>query len=75
MTVGGGVGVDTDVRPDKTTYTLPLSPRLSIAAVPITTAAADTGPSVVVVVIYIHGGGGGNRTRNGVIGKICETVI
>lgn len=41
MTVGGGVGVDTDVRPDKTTYTgLPLTHRPSIVAVPSIVAGA-----------------------------------
>jgi len=41
MTVGGGVGVDTDVRPDKTTYTgLPLTHRPSIVAVPTIVAGA-----------------------------------
>jgi len=55
---GGGVGVDTDVRPDKTTRTgLPLTHR------PPTTAVPTFGCRASVVVIYILGVGGGNRTR------------
>lgn len=76
MTVGGGVGVgvDTDVRvrPDKTMYRpAPHSPTINRRSPHH--RCRDS-----VVVIYILGGGGAASEighGNGVMGKICETVI